>query len=107
MATTTIKRNSQKPGNQRNIYEIEYGYYLNFQAAGEVYRECFTNSIYGGQEQAMAAAVALRDLLEQMRDLITQAIITIKATPAVEAEVMTGLRRLVRARLREGKKAGL
>ena len=96
-------KQQQKGSNQRNIYEIPSGYYLNFQAAGKVYRECFSNSVYGGKPKALSAAVALRDLLELCKDLIAAAVKNIESSPETEPATLAELRQLVRGRLRKGR----
>lgn len=51
----------------RNIYAIPGGHYLNWQCGGQVYREAFMNSTYGGKSSALQAAVTLRDTLDACR----------------------------------------
>lgn len=78
MATKTAGQ-TQIKGNHRNIYTMPTCYYMNFQAAGHVYREAFSFRKLGGKSQALKHAVFTRDLLEANRKLIVDALKAIEA----------------------------
>lgn len=63
----------------RNIYSIPGGYYLNWQAAGQVYREAFMAATYGGMKAALDTALLLRDVLNAVREHIEHVVTVISA----------------------------
>jgi hypothetical protein len=75
--------------NTSNIYRLrrngrEVGWYLNWQALGEVYREAFMDSTYGGEQKALARARAVAKAFNDNRERIERDLKEL--WPEVEAE---------------------
>lgn len=80
-----MAKEKQPARNTRNIYQIPGGWYLNWQAMGQVYREAFMSTSYGDSHKAFAAAKKLRDLLESRRPEIEKKMGKLLGKPTREA----------------------
>lgn len=72
--------------NPRNIYRVRTGWYLQLQWAGRVYRELFSDSMYGGRDGARTKAITNRDWMNKYRAEFEIAVRKMVAASAAQDE---------------------